>query len=99
LLGDSAGSMSETEFPDADAQADLFGPDAKPQYKPDADKVRRRLEAILAEARAASTVPWSPAILLLYREIYPRMSGYLPEDEGAQFRFEFETELKRLKAA
>jgi len=27
------------------------------------------------------------------------MTNWLPEDEGAQLRFEFETEIKRLEAA
>jgi hypothetical protein len=80
-------------------QADLFGPAPQPAFKPDPDKVRRRLDSLLAEARAASVVPWSPAILSLYREIFPRMSGYLTADEGAQYCFEFETELARLEAA
>jgi hypothetical protein len=35
----------------------------------------------------------------LYRTIFPRMTLWLPEDEGAQLRFEFETELARLEAA
>jgi hypothetical protein len=91
--------MSESGLSGADAQADLFGPERVAQHKPDPVKVRRRLESILIEARAADTVPWSPAIVSLYREIFPRMSLYLPEEEGAQYRFAFETELKRLEAA
>jgi hypothetical protein len=35
----------------------------------------------------------------LYRTIFPQMTGCLPEDEGAQLRFDFETELARLEAA
>jgi hypothetical protein len=37
--------------------------------------------------------------LLVYQTIFPRMSGWLPEEEGAQLRFEFDTEMARLKAA
>ncbi len=37
--------------------------------------------------------------VLLYRTIFPQMTNWLPEDEGAQLRFEFETEIKRLEAA
>lgn len=91
--------MSQSGNFDEDGQPDLFGPAPQPEYKPDPDRVRRRLESLLAEARAAETLPWSPAIVLLYREIVPRMSGYLPQGEGAQYCFEFETELKRLEAA
>ena len=35
----------------------------------------------------------------LYRTIFPQMTNWLPEDEGAHLRFEFEAELERLKAA
>lgn len=92
-------AMTETDFFDTDAQADFFGPAPVQAYKPNPDRVRRRLEAILAEARAAETMPWRPVRLSLYREIFPRMSSYLPDEEGAQYRFAFETELKRLEAA
>jgi hypothetical protein len=83
-----------------DEQLDLFGPaEAPPAYRPDPDKVRSRLQKILAEARVASTLPWEPTTVSLYRTIFPRMTLYLPEEEGAQLRFEFETEMSRLEAA
>ena len=72
---------------------------AAPVYRPDPDKVRRRLEKILAEARAAQKLPWEPTTLSLYRTIFPQMTNWLPDDEAAQLRFEFETELARLEAA
>jgi hypothetical protein len=84
---------------DKDAQPDLFGGDAAPVYRPDLDKVRARLQKILAEARAAQAMPWEPTQLSLYQTIFPQMTDFLPEDEGAQLRFSFEEELKRLKAA
>ncbi len=31
--------------------------------------------------------------------IFPQMAGWLPEEEGAQLKFEFDTEMARLKAA
>ena len=82
-----------------DEQDDLFGPESAPSYRPDPDKVRRRLEKILAEARAAQKLPWEPTTVSLYRNIFPQMTNWLPEEEGAQLRFEFETELARLEAA
>jgi hypothetical protein len=94
--------MAGTEEPDlftGETQADLFGPDLAPVYRPDAEKVRARLHKILGEARAAQTLPWEPTRLSLYRTIVPQLSLWLPEDEGAQLRFEFETEMERLKAA
>jgi len=80
-------------------QPDLFGAEPVPAYRPDPDKVRARLHKILAEARAARTLPWAPGRVSLYRTIFPQMTNWLPEDEGAQLRFDFETELARLEAA
>lgn len=82
-----------------DSQADLFGAEAPPAYRPDPDKVRSRLHRILAEARAAETVPWEPTRLSLYRTIFPRMALWLPEEEAARLRFAFDAELTRLEAA
>jgi len=82
-----------------DSQPDLFGEEAAPVYRPNLDKVRARLEKILAEARAARAMPWEPTQLSLYRTIFPQMAGYLPESEGAQLCFSFGEELKRFEAA
>jgi hypothetical protein len=94
--------MTRTGEPDlfeAEKQPDLFGAEPVPAYRPDPDKVRARLYKILAEARAAQTLPWEPTRVSLYRTIFPQMTNWLPDDEGAQLRFEFETELARLEAA
>ncbi len=84
---------------EGEAQADLFGTEPAPAYRPDPDKVRARLHKILAEARAAQRLPWEPTTVSLYRTIFPQMTNWLPEEEGAQLRFDFETELARLEAA
>jgi hypothetical protein len=39
------------------------------------------------------------SLIANYRTIFPQMTNCLPDDEGAQLRFDFETELARLKAA
>ena len=89
-------------------QGDLFGNDAAdesdedfetPEYHADPEKVRQELNRILAEARAAKSMPWDDKRAALYRTIFPQMTNWLPEEEGAQLRFEFMTELERLKAA
>jgi len=80
-------------------QGSLFGAEPTPAYRPDPDKVRARLHKILAEARAAKKLPWEPTTVSFYCTIFPQMTNWLPEDEGAQLRFEFEAELERLKAA
>jgi hypothetical protein len=83
-----------------EAEAELFEPDtAPPPYRPDLDKVRARLHKILAEARAADKLPWNQDQLLVYRAIFPQMAEWLPEEEAVQLRFEFDTEMTRLKAA
>jgi hypothetical protein len=85
---------------ETDAQAELFDAGAAPPaYRPDLDDVRARLHKILAEARSAKELPWDRDKLLVYRTIFPHMAGWLPEEEGAQLRFEFDTEMARLKAA
>jgi hypothetical protein len=82
-----------------ESQSDLSGAEATPAYRPNADKVRARLHKILAEARAAQTSPREPASISLYRTIFPQMTLFLPEDEAAQLRFEFEAEMARLEIA
>jgi hypothetical protein len=92
----------------APRQGDLFrhdGPASSdegfetPVYYSDTAKVRAKLHQILAEARVAERMPWDADKLLVYRTIFPHMAGWLPAEEGAQLRFDFETELARLKAA
>jgi hypothetical protein len=89
-------------------QGDLFGNDQPdpsdedfetPVFYPDPDEVRAELHRILAEARAAKSLPWDTQRTALYQTIFPQMTGCLPEDEAAQLRFAFDTEMERLKAA
>ncbi len=61
-----------------ESQSDLFGAEATPAYRPNADKVRARLHKILAEARAAQTFPWEPASISLYRTIFPQRRSFCP---------------------
>jgi hypothetical protein len=70
-----------------------------PVYRADPDEVREELHRILAEARAAKTMPWDSSRVALYRTIFPQMTNWLPKDEGAQLCFEFTSELARLEAA
>lgn len=90
---------SQSDLFATEAQPDLFGADPTPSYRPDLDKVRSRLRKILTEARAARTLPWDSSRVSLYRLIVPQMTLWLPEEEAAQLRFEFETEMARLEAA
>ncbi len=79
----------------------MFGA-APPQpavFRGDPDRVRGRLEKILAEARAAASLPWDRATLRLYRTIVPQMTLWLPEDEAARWRLDFAGEVERLEQA
>lgn len=81
-----------------DDQPDLFDPDAAPKtYRPEPQQVRERLLAMLAEARSASRLPRER--LRLYRTIFPQMSLWLPDEEAAQLRLDFDAEAARLEAA
>jgi hypothetical protein len=93
-------SSRQTDLFQPYEQSELFGVDSPtPEYRADPDSVRVELHKILAEARAAQRLPWEPRTVLLYRTIFPQMTNWLPDDEGAQLRFEFEAEIKRLEAA
>lgn len=89
-------------------QPDLFHSDPQPDllenrpehvYRADPDEVRRDLLRLLAQARAAQTMPWDARKVRLYRTIFPQMSLWLPDEEAAQLRIEFDAELARLEAA
>jgi hypothetical protein len=92
-------SPDDSDLFEEDPQPDLFGGETAPSYRPDPDKVRARLYKILAEARAARKLPWEPTTVSLYRTIFPQMTNWLPEEEAAQLRFQFDTEMARLEAA
>ena len=94
--------MAEADLPEGlqwGRQLELFGGEPSRGYGLDPDEMRAECHALLAEARAAKTMPWPPQRAKLYRMMFPQMTFWLPEEEGAKLRFEFETELERLKAA
>jgi hypothetical protein len=89
-------------------QLDLFG-EGQPElpgmegdasvYRADPDEVRAELLRVLAQARAAQRFPWDARRTLYWRTVFPQMTNWLPDEEAAQLRFEFETEIRRLDAA
>jgi hypothetical protein len=72
---------------------------AEPQYRPDPDRVRRRLERILGDMRAEEKMVWDFSQRALFEKIFPDMTRYLPDEEGARYRAAFEAEWERLSAA
>jgi hypothetical protein len=93
-------SRKQPDLFESEERPELFDDDYRPKaYRADPDRVRARLQRILAEARAAKTLPWDESDTRYYRSIFPQMANWLPEEEGAQLRFEFEAEMERLEAA
>ena len=81
-------------------QPDLFAAEATaPAWRPDPAKVRARLERILGEARGAATLPWERDRLGLYKIIVLDMTRWLPDEEAAAWRAEFDAQMARLGAA
>jgi hypothetical protein len=87
------------------AQGNLFGRGddrmqaPKQSAMPDPADVRRRLTSLIEKARVAQKMPWSERDARMWQTVFPQMANWLPEEEAAQLRFEFETEMERLKAA
>ncbi|MFY9656791.1 MAG: hypothetical protein WAK01_09425 [Methylocystis sp.] len=67
--------------------------------QPDVDRVRLRLERILMQMRAERKMAWDSAEQLLYQTIFPDMTHFLSDEEGARYRADFETEWRRLECA
>ena len=85
-------------------QPDLFADQPEPErrsrsYAPDPADVRAHLAEIIERARQARTMPWDPRKVRFYKTVVPQMVLWLPDEEAAQFRFAFETEIARLEAA
>jgi hypothetical protein len=81
------------------SQLELFGGEPAPNPRSMPDEMREFLHELLTEARAAESMPWPPDRASFYRGLFPQLSFWLPEEESAQLRLEFETEFARLEAA
>lgn len=92
-------------FGRAPAQGSLFGAGADrleaPQQRclPDPEIIRRRLKALLEQARTARTMPWPERDARMWQTVFPNMAKWLPEDEAEQLRRDFAREMERLTAA
>ena len=85
---------------DSREQGDLFGAAPAPTYRPDPDRVRRRIDSILAELRAeVSAGTWEYGRASFFRMVFPKLTCWLPEDEASRLESEFEAEMARLEAA
>lgn len=94
--------MSDPDFfGNQPPQADLFA-DQPPQPRKVMDfqaEARKRLQKLLAEAKAADKSPWSEKELQKLQILFPQMAEWLPDDEANQLCFEFAQEMERLKDA
>lgn len=83
------------------SQFDLFARKtevAPNPFTPEPASIRSRLERILAEARAADSMPWEPCREKMYRNIVPQMTNWLPSEEAERWRAEFFSEMDRLNS-
>lgn len=87
--------MSKAQFDMFAAQNDFF-PSEPVVYRADPDRVRRKLDRILAEVRSADVMPWDWSRQSFYRTVVPQMTLWLPDEEAAQYRLQFEAEMDRL---
>jgi hypothetical protein len=92
-------------FGNGSKQGSLFGPGEdrmqapRQPTVPDPDTVRARLKSILEKAKAAEKMPWSDRDVRMWQTVFPNMAKWLPEEEAAQLRFEFDQEMERLRRA
>lgn len=100
-MGQSDLFAGETAF--APAQTSLFeGGAMAPAPRsvlPDPADIRRKLHAVLKEARHAEHMPWGARDARMWQTVFPQMANWLPADEADQLRQEFPTELERLRSA
>lgn len=89
--------MKQGDLFDPDPEPGLFSEEAAPVVvRADPDKVRAKLNRMLAELRAASTLPWDAKRMKYWRTVAPQMSLWLPEEERAQLLLDFDAEVRRL---
>ena len=91
--------MSRSRQPDLfGTQADMFGPPPPQSYAPSLATVRAEINKVLEKARIAKDMPWTPKEVGYWKTVFPQMTNWLPPDEAARARSDFEVELRRLEA-
>jgi len=62
------------------------------------ETIRALMLEILAEARSAAVIPWTPRKLRSHTAMFPYMAEWLKGGEGDQLMHEFKAEMDRLDA-
>jgi len=62
------------------------------------ETIRTLMHEILAEARSAEVIPWTPRTLRSNTAMFPYMAEWLKGGEGDQLMLEFKAEMDRLHA-
>ena len=60
------------------------------------ETIRAKMLKLLAEARAASVIPWPLRQTRSHMVMFPYMAEWLPEEEGQQLVMQFMVEMERL---
>ena len=91
--------MSQSDTSNRHEQEDLFGAVTVPAYRPEPQRVRRRVDRILAELRAEESArDWPYGRVSFFRMVFPKLTCWLPEGEAAHLEAQFEAEMARLEA-
>ena len=78
-------------------QGEPFDADSAEARRPDPERVRRRIDGILAELRGEiSARHWEFGRASFLRMAFPGLTRWLPGDEAARLEAEFEREMARL---
>jgi hypothetical protein len=88
-------------FGRAPAQGELFRAVREvPEVPPvTPESVRAKMQAMLAQLRAADSMPWPERTARINEAIFPQMANWLPDDEAEQLCFAFREEYIRLEWA
>lgn len=87
------------------AQFDLFAsheevsPSGPQSFKPDPERIRVKLAAVLDQIRRADSMPWDSKTLRFHQTTLPQMTSVLPETEAEVIRAEFAEQLQRLSSS
>ena len=66
-------------------------------YEPDRDEIRRELQQILVEAKAATPEgPWGAQTLKYHKIVFPQMARWLPDLERDNLCRELDREIDRI---